>query len=302
MRSLLLPPPIDPANPDQVVRVIAPSGDIRDWERLERGLQVWRDRGYAVKIPPEMNQPWGYLAGSDRHRCQQFLDAWNDPECSAIICARGGYGSTRLLEILDWQDLEAFPKWLIGFSDITALQWGLAAHKQIASLHGAVASTLGNQPPESIEQFFDWLEGKISTVELAGEGWGGGKAQGLLLAGNLNVATHLLGTSLCPDMENVILSFEDVAEPPYKVDRMLTHWRLSGLLQKVKGIALGRFSQSQVTNPSLAMGEVWRDRLQDLNIPLVVNLPFGHDGVNIPLCNGCSTELDGEIGTLRYWR
>ncbi|MEE3719012.1 LD-carboxypeptidase [Tumidithrix elongata RA019] len=299
MRSLVIPPPI---NPKETVRVIAPSGDIRDWERLEQGLQVWRDRGYTVKIPPDMNQPWGYLAGSDRHRYQQLLEAWNDPECGAIICARGGYGSTRLLEILNWQDLQSHPKWLIGFSDVTALQWGLAANKQIGSFHASVASTLGNQPPESIEKFFGWLEGKIDSVSLSGMGWGGGKAQGILLSGNLNVATHLIGTPLCPDMENVILAFEDVAEPPYKVDRMLTHWRLSGLLHKVKGVALGRFSQSEVSTPTLGMEEVWRDRLQSLEIPLVVNLPFGHDGINMPLCNGCIAELDGDAGILSYER
>ncbi|CAN1212598.1 Peptidase U61, LD-carboxypeptidase A [Tumidithrix helvetica PCC 7403] len=285
------------------MRVIAPSGDIRDWERLEQGLQIWRDRGYRAKVPPDMNQPWGYLAGSDRHRCQQFLEAWNDPECGAIICARGGYGSIRLLEILNWQDLQTdHPKWLIGFSDVTALQWGLAANKQIGSFHASVASTLGNQPLESIEKFFDWLEGKITSISLSGVDWGGGKAQGILLAGNLNVATHLIGTSLCPDMENVILAFEDVAEPPYKVDRMLTHWRLSGLLQKVKGVALGRFSQSEVSTPTLGMEEVWRDRLQNLEIPIVVNLPFGHDGVNTSLCIGCTAELDGDAGTLTYRR
>ena len=297
MQQMQSPPSITNS---QKVRVIAPSGALREWERFEQGVKVWRDRGYELDIPSNLSQPYGYLAGTDQQRCQQLIEAWNDPECVAIACARGGYGSMRLLENLDWNQLSDRPKWLIGFSDITALLWGLAKHKGICGLHAPVLTTLGNEPERSQQQLFDWLEGKINSLTLSGKGWENGKATGLLLPANLTIATHIIGTSLCPNLEGVILAIEDVGEPPYKVDRMLTHWRWSGHLQKIKGIAIGRFSQSEVSTPSLTMEEVWRDRLSDLGIPIVMHLPFGHDGENAPLPVGCIAEIDADNGTLSY--
>ncbi len=289
-------------SPSQKVRVIAPSGALREWERFEQGVKIWRDRGYDLVIPDDLSQPWGYLAGTDEQRCQQLIEAWNDPESVAIACARGGYGSTRLLEKLDWSQLRDRPKWLIGFSDITALLWGLAKHKGMGGLHAPVLTTLGNEPERSQQQLFDWLEGKVNSITLSGEGWGNGQATGILLPANLTLATHSIGTAICPDLENVILALEDVGEAPYRVDRMLTHWRWSGYLQKLKGIAIGRFSQAEVSTPSFAMIEVWRDRLSDLGIPIVINLPFGHDGENAPLPVGISAEIDAAQGTLSYSR
>ncbi|MEI6065216.1 MAG: LD-carboxypeptidase [Pseudanabaena sp. ELA748] len=287
-------------NPSQKVRVIAPSGALREWERFEQGLKIWRDRGYELIIPEDLSQPWGYLAGTDEQRCQQLITAWNDPDSVAIACARGGYGSMRLLEKLDWQLLSDRPKWLIGFSDITALLWGFAKHKNLGGLHAPVITTLGNEPPRSQQQLFDWLEGKINSITLSGIGLQTGQATGVLLPSNLTLATHIIGTNICPDLENVILAIEDVSEAPYRVDRMLTHWRGSGHLQKFKGIAIGRFSQADVSTPSFTMEEVWRDRLSDLGIPIVINLPFGHDGENAPLPVGCIAEIDGNNGTLSY--
>ena len=106
MKPTQLPPNI---NPSQKVHIIAPSGALREWERFEQGLNIWRDRGYELTIPVDLSQPWGYLAGTDQQRCQQLIDAWNDPECVAIACARGGYGSMRLLEKLDWSQLSDRP-------------------------------------------------------------------------------------------------------------------------------------------------------------------------------------------------
>jgi muramoyltetrapeptide carboxypeptidase len=288
--------------PSQKIQIIAPSGALREWERFEQGVKIWRDRGYEIVIPEDLSQSCGYLAGNDDQRCQQLISAWNDPESVAIACARGGYGSMRLMEKLDWQQLSDRPKWLIGFSDITALLWGFAKNKGIGGLHAPVLTTLGNEPERSLQQLFDWLEGKVNSITLSGKGWGKGTNQGILLPANLTLATHIIGTDICPDLENVILAIEDVSEAPYRVDRMLTHWRWSGNLQRLKGIAIGRFSQSEVSTPSFTMEEVWRDRLLDLGIPIVINLPFGHDGENAPLPVGCLAEIDSDRGTLIYHR
>jgi len=287
--------------PGQKVGVVAPSGVIglEQMEKLKTGIKIWRDRGYEVEVP-DVFPGWGYLAGSDQQRRSQLLSAWQDPEIKAILVARGGYGITRLLEDWDWQGLPH--KWLIGFSDVTALLWGMAANRLEGGLHGSVLLTLERQPDWAISQMFDWLEGKISEIILQGEGWGGGFSQGRLLPGNLNLVTHLIGTDLIPNWQNIILALEDIAEPPYKVDRMLTQWRMSGLLTRVKGIALGRFSfepnDRPSLTPSLTMAEVLADRLENLGIPIVANLPFGHQGDNAPLPVGCNAVLDSNLGKL----
>ncbi|MGL5881039.1 MAG: LD-carboxypeptidase, partial [Xenococcaceae cyanobacterium] len=149
------------------------------------------------------------------------------------------------------------------------------------------------------QRLFDWVEGR-PLPPLQGTGWGGGVVTGVLLPANLTVATHLLGTSIQPDFDDVILALEDVTEAPYRIDRLLTQWRLSGAFTKVKGIALGRFSRCEppANISSLTIEEVLCDRLSDLNLPIVSDLPFGHDGVNAALPVGISATLDADIGQL----
>ncbi|MBE9228165.1 LD-carboxypeptidase, partial [Phormidium sp. LEGE 05292] len=191
-------------------------------------------------------------------------------------------------------------KWLIGFSDVTALLWSLAK-EGISGVHGPMLTTIANEPEWSIERLFDWVEGR-SLKPLQGVGWGGGKVSGVLLPANLTVATHLLGTPLQPELDGVILALEDVTEFPYRIDRQLTQWRMSGLFSKVKAIALGRFSRCEPAPniPSLAIEEVLRDRLCDLGIPIVSELPFGHDGPNATLPVGILAQLDADAGLLSF--
>lgn len=283
-------------SPGDLLKVVAPSGAIREFEALEKGIEIWRSHGYKVEFDPSIESRWGYLAGTDEHRRQQLAAAWSDEQCKGIICARGGYGSARLLENWTWAGNDS--KWLIGFSDITGLLWSLS-HKGISGVHGPVLTTITSEPDWSIERLFNWLEGR-SLAPLQGIGWGGGATNGVLLPANLTVATHFLNTPIQPDLEEVILALEDVTEAPYRIDRMLTQWRLSGALKKVKGIALGRFSQCEAPAniPSLNIEEVLRDRLGDLNIPIVSDLPFGHDGVNAVLPVGISAYLDADKGIL----
>ena len=285
-----------PLKPNDLLRVIAPSGALRELDAFHQGVNLWRSRGYRVDLSSGFDQQWGYLAGTDSHRRQQLWDALNDPNCRGILCARGGYGGARLLEDWSWQGSD--PKWLIGFSDITALLMSLGKHG-ISGLHGALLTTIAAEPDWSLQRLFDWVEGR-PIQPLNGTGWGNGKATGVLLPVNLTVATHLLGTPIQPDLSNVILAIEDVSEAPYRIDRMLTQWRLCGALKQLKGIAIGRFSQCDPPThiPSFTVAEVLRDRLGDLNLPIVSDLPFGHDGVNAALPVGIAAELDGDRGTL----
>ncbi|MBD2166204.1 LD-carboxypeptidase [Calothrix membranacea FACHB-236] len=298
MQAKILPPPLKPGD---LLRVIAPSGALREFEAFNQSIEIWRSRGYQVEVPATIGYKWGYLAGKDDQRRTQLASAWEDPNCRGILCARGGFGSTRVLEDWHWQaGLSPIqnPKWLIGFSDITALLWSLY-NEGISSVHGPVLTTLAKEPDWSIERFFNLLEGR-PLEPLKGNGWDGGIATGILLPGNLTVATHLFATYLKPDFDGVILGFEDVSEAPYRIDRMLTQWRLSGALSKVKGIALGNFTgcEPPANVSSFSVEEVLRDRLGDLGIPIVADLPFGHDSCNAALPVGALVTLDADQGIL----
>ncbi len=290
--------PPAPLKPGDLLRVISPSGTLRELSAFEQGLNVWRDRGYRVELTPGFDDRHGYLAGTDANRRTQLDIALKDSECKGILCARGGYGGARLLE--DWTFPVTEPKWLIGFSDITSLLWSFA-NQGISGVHAPLLTTIAAEPEWSKARLFDWVEGR-TLRSLTGSGWGGGQATGLLLPANLTVATHLLNTPLQPDLSGVILAFEDVSEAPYRIDRMLTQWRLSGAFKNVCAILLGRFSQCDPPSniPSFTVSEVLRDRLSDLGIPIVSDLPFGHDGENAALPVGVSVWIDGDRGILSF--
>lgn len=301
MNSCQLPPPLQPGD---LLRVVAPCGAMREFEAFYKGVEIWRRRGYRVEISSSIDKRWGYLAGTDEIRRHELHDSWIDPEVKGILCARGGYGSTRLLE--DWgnwhreqeQSLTPNSKWLIGFSDVTGLLWSLYK-TGISGVHGPLMTTLAEEPDWSLQRLFNWVE-KHYLEPLKGVGWGGGSVSGILLPANLTVATHVLGTPIQPQLDNVILALEDVTEAPYRIDRMLTQWRLWGAFKKIRGIALGRFSRCEpLPNiPSFTVEEVLRDRLSDLGIPIVSDLPFGHDGPNAALPVGILAHLDADQGIL----
>lgn len=310
MKSCQPPPPLKPGD---LLRVIAPSGALRELEAFEKGVEIWRSHGYRVELGTSLDDRWGYLAGTDENRRRQLAEAWKDPECKGILCARGGYGTARLLENWTWpppptppclggdagSEALSTPKWLIGFSDITGLLWSLT-QEGISGVHGPVLTTIAAEPEWSIQRLFDWVEGR-PIESLKGIGWGGGSVTGILLPANLTVATHFLNTPVQPQLDGVILALEDVTEAPYRIDRVVTQWRHSGAFQKVKGIALGRFSRCEAPAniPSFSVEEVLRDRLADLGIPIVSDLPFGHDGPNAALPVGIPAQLDADKGILK---
>ncbi len=327
-----------PLQPGDLLRVISPSGALREIEAFQKGLEIWRSRGYKIELQSNWDAREGYLAGTDSERRQQLAAAWKDPECRGILCTRGGYGSARLLEEWTWpllnvegeqgregerergregEFLNSDPttgnkpspphpltpssrKWLIGFSDITGLLWSLS-QLGVSGVHGPVLTSLAAEPEWSLNRLFDCVEGRPLSP-LTGIGWGGGKVRGILLPANLTVATHLLGTPVQPQLDGVILALEDVTEAPYRIDRMLTQWRMSGAFKGVRGIALGRFSRCDPPKniPSWTVEEVLRDRLSDLGIPIVSDFCFGHEGANAALPVGQPVQLDADNGILSW--
>lgn len=284
---------------------IAPSGAVKSTDVIEKGLEIWRGRGYRVEMGRYYRSGHGYLAGSDRQRRADLAAAWHHPECKAIMAVRGGYGGARLLEDWSWQpaanqECGFNPKWLIGFSDVTSLLWSLAT-QGISGLHAPVLTTLAAEPEWAIARMFNYLEtGKMTALQ--GKPGVAGSATGWLLPANLTVATHLLNTPCQPNLTGAIIALEDVTEYPYRIDRLLTQWRMLGVFQQIKGILLGRFSRCEPYpgTDSWTIAEVLRDRLYDLGIPVIYDLPFGHDSVNAALPVGQPVTINGETGLVRW--
>jgi len=298
------PPPHQPPalRPGDRVRLVAASSALADLERLQAGLAVLAGWGLELDDDPARLLPrrWGYLAGLDAERAGDLLaDTGPGQPAALLACVRGGWGSARLLE----RPLEAAGGWLLGFSDVTSLLWHRLATGQGGAIHGPLLTTLAAEPAWSRERLRALLFGE-PLADLEGEPWVAGHAEGPLLAANLTVATHLLGTPHLPDLDGAILILEDVGEAPYRIERMLTHWRLCGALQRLAGIGFGSFEGcGDPTDPEgdgsrFSLEQVLRERTADLGIPVLAGLPVGHGDVNAALPLGVRARLDGDRGLL----
>lgn len=276
------------------VSVIAPAGPF-DPPAFKQGLAALQDLGLEPRFDPRIGERTAYLAGPDNRRLSELLAAFRDPETKAVFCARGGYGSMRLLPRIELSELPDKP--LVGFSDITALH--LLWHREgRRSIHGPVLTQLGKQP-EPVRKALGKLLFRGEAPRLAGaEPVRPGKVVGKLVGGNLAVLTQLVGTPYLPELRGKVLLLEDVGERPYKLDRMLTHLRLAGLLDGVAGIAFGELTQCEEKDASYSALDVVREMLRELPIPSAVGFPVGHGDVNMPVLFGAEVELDAGAGTL----
>jgi muramoyltetrapeptide carboxypeptidase len=289
--------------PGDRVTVVAPAGPI-EREGLEAGLRVLAGR-YEATWEPGLLSRARYLAGDDARRAGEFRAALGDSRAKAVIAARGGYGSLRLLPRL-WPApaRDGGPpgraKLVVGFSDITALHCALQARGQV-SVHGPSVSQLGTQPHAVVERLFALLEdGAAPASDIAGTPLVGGVAEGPLLGGNLSLLTRLLGTPWLPPLDGAILLLEDVTEAPYRLDRMWTHLRLAGALDRVGGLALGEFTACEEPGATFSSQDVLWGLAAETGLPCVAGLPIGHGAVNVPVALGTRVRLDGGTGTLSF--
>ena len=296
--------PLPPAlRPGDRVRLVAASSALEEAARLDAGIAVLRDWGLAVepRSAELVGRRWGYLAGGDAERAADLQPDPADTAPALLACVRGGWGSARLLE----GPLDLPGGWLLGFSDVTSLLWHRVARGQSGAVHGPLLTTLASEPEWSRERLRALLFAEPLPA-LEGTPWGGGQAEGPLLVANLTVATHLLGTAHLPALDGAILILEDVGEAPYRLERMLTHWRLCGALQRLGGLGFGSFSgceeaDGRAEEPAdrrFAVAEVLRERSLDLGIPVVADLPVGHTPGNAALPLGVRARLDGSGGRL----
>ena len=297
-------PPLKPfrkphaIRPGDCVAVVAPAGPF-DRAALEVGLTVLRER-YRVHYDERIHSRDRYLAGDDNRRLAELTNALADPDIKAVFCARGGYGTMRLLtRLASWAAARTLPaKPLVGFSDITALHQWLQSNG-LVSFHGPVLTQLGRVP--SPTRLFSLLESPSPAEPLAGqETYVSGTAEGPLLGGNLSVFTRLLGTPFMPPLQGAILVLEDVSESPYRLDRMWTHLELAGVFRQVRGIVLGEFIGCDARDQTFTAADVLRDLAKATGLPCAAGFPIGHGNVNEPVPLGVRVKLNADAQRVSF--
>ena len=284
-------------SPGSKVRVIAPSSPF-DRERFERGKALISQR-YAVELARSLFAREGFFAGSDAERLHDLVQGLDDPDTQAIVAARGGYGATRLLPSLDLGAIERAGKWLVGFSDVTALH-ALWARAGLCSIHGPMVCSLPEAKAAYQDAWFDLLEGSPPTPLTNLTRICGGRAEGRLFGGNLTVLCALVGTAFMPPMADSVLVLEDITERPYRIDRMLTTMLQGGFFAGVRAIVLGQFTECAPGADGTTVEHVLIERLSPLGIPIVANAPVGHVDDNIPLLLGAHARLDADRGAVHF--
>lgn len=263
---------------------------------LRSGIRFLTKAGYTVRVGDHVGGLEGYFPADDGDRADDLNTMVRDPEVKAIWFARGGYGSARILPLVDWAALRRSGKIFIGYSDITALAMAALRKSGTTWLYGPVVTEIGLQQSHHKAGFGRLLRGKDDQLKFRkGQVLVSGKACGRLLGGNLTVLVHLLGTRWMPSLDGAILALEDVGEETYRLDRALTHLRMSGALDRIAGICLGRFNPPPAQRrfpPDRSLESMLQDLLGDLNVPVVHDLPFGHIPGKRVLPLGCAATLD----------
>jgi muramoyltetrapeptide carboxypeptidase len=290
--------PIKPRRlkPGDLVGILAPAGPVEE-EELLPGIKALELLGFRVRLSPHALLKEGYLAGGDELRLQDLHALFQDDEVKAIICARGGYGCLRLFDRIDFDLIRKRPKILVGYSDITALLLAVYKRARLVTFHGPLLKDMTKNQGSNLS-FLTKLMTSPESVTMRFEGAEAlrrGSASGKLLGGNLSLITHLLGTPFMPSLKGALLFLEERGEAPYRIDRMLTHLRLSGLLSGCAGVMTGTFEDCG--EPS-AVGTLIEERLGDLPVPIMIGLPIGHGEVNTSLPIGVKAVLDTGKKTL----
>ncbi|HZN77129.1 MAG TPA: LD-carboxypeptidase [Micromonosporaceae bacterium] len=301
MTTLLRRPPVLREN--DLVMLVSPAGPTRP-ERVSRGIELLTSWGLRVAVAPHAYARTGFLAGSDAERLADLNAALADPAVRGVLCTRGGYGAQRLVDGIDMAAVAADPKVVVGFSDITAVQLALWRGARLATVHGPGAAWLDERTgPASVESLRIALMTREPVIvkREPGEDTAAvsvpGHAGGILLGGNLCLLAASIGTADLPDLSGAILLLEDVDEPPYKVDRMLTHLRRAGAFRGLAAVAVGQFTRCADDWP-VTVVDVLVDRLGDLGVPVLGGLPIGHGAGQLTVPLGVPAVLDVEAGTL----
>jgi muramoyltetrapeptide carboxypeptidase len=304
--ALIFPPRFAPGD---TIAIAAPASPPEKTEIIDEAIARFISLGFKVKAAKHLRKRDGYLAGSDEERAADINALFADSEVKAIFALRGGYGSCRILPLLDYKVIRANPKPLIGYSDITAMHLAILVKSGLVTFHGSNASsafTEGNietcrkmlvddgsrrTTGGGSEILFSAARGsKIKTVIP-------GKAKGQLLGGNMTCLLRLLGTPYEPDFRKAILFLEDTNERAYRIDGMFTHLRLAGISSQIGGLVLGQFDHTDPAEQTRIAACLKREA-KAIGVPCVSGAPIGHFAEQIIVPQGVPAEFDAGAGKL----
>lgn len=294
-----------------MIGIVSPASTIADPSKIDRGVRYLESLGYRVALGKHLLKTVGYLAGTDEERVEDLHAMFRDRKVRAILCVRGGYGTPRILNLLDYKLIARNPKIISGFSDITALLLAIWKRTRLITFHGPM---LGVDFPNEVEPFTEELfwqavtsKSRIGQIVFPPE-YGvrslyPGRATGRLLGGNLALVAAIVGTSYQPDFRGSVIFLEDVGEEPYRVDRMFMQLRLASITANARAMVIGQFTDAapkDPTQPSLSLEEVFDQTAAAIRKPFLGNLPFGHVPKKMTLPVGLRVEVNANDLTLAY--
>lgn len=297
-----MPRIIKPARlrPGEVIGVVAPASPMKP-ELLEQGVRYLEGLGYRVKLGKFVYRENGYLAGSDRERSRDLNAMFRDRQVRAIICVRGGYGTPRLLHLLDYDAIRDQPKIFVGYSDITALQLAIFRRTGLITFSGPmVAADMGRGiDPFTAAQFWRMITEPVPCGDLEPQqdrpfaAITAGRVRGRLLGGCLSLVATVAGTAFMPAVQKSIFFLEEIGEEIYRIDRYLVHLRELGVFAKIGGFVLGQMIDCEAKNgaPSLRLEDLMQDFIRPLRVPALMNLEYGHAGRKHTMPVGARAEL-----------
>jgi len=298
-----------------VIGVVAPASAPSSGVKIDRGIRYLETLGYRVKLGVHARAVHGYLAGTDKERTSDLNAMFADKEVKAIIAVRGGYGTPRLLEHIDYRLVKQNPKILVGYSDLTALQLALFARTNLLTFSGPMlAVEMFDKMDPFTEEFFWRLitsphsTGKVPNpdnkpLKVLLSPPKQARATGKLLGGNLSMVASIMGTKFQPEFSDNIFFFEEVGEEPYRIDRMLTQLRLAGILHSIKALLIGSLVDcvpADKSKPSLCVDEVLDELTWDLKIPILSKLAYGHVPRKLTIPIGLTARVDSRLGTIEF--
>ncbi|WP_306293672.1 S66 peptidase family protein [Winogradskyella forsetii] len=295
MTSKLIQPPYLKAG--DTVAIVAPSGILKHNEdEVQKGIALLKSWGLHAVVGEHVFKQADHFAGTDDERCEDLQNAMDDPKISAIWCARGGYGTVRILDKLDYTKFKKHPKWVIGYSDITAL------HNQLhiegfQSLHAMMCVSLTkdlNDIKETVETFKSDIFGNVENYTLKGSEFNRvGESSGVLIGGNLTLLHTMLGSKTSIDTSGKILFIEEIGEYKYHIDRMLQSMKRAGYFDNLNGLIVGNMSRMRknTTLWGTSVEQLILDALSEFDFPIAFNMPAGHEKDNRALVLGRKVDL-----------
>ncbi len=287
------------------IGMVSPGSILPNLTDYDRIISEIRSLGFGVKEGAHARESYGNLAGRDEQRAKDLNRMFADSGVDAIIPFRGGWGSNRILQLLDFELIRNNPKPLIGFSDITSLLLAIYAKTGLVTFHGPVGKSEWTSFTKKHFRHMLMEQGTRLIKPPVDAGFkrltlSGGMVKGKLLGGNLTVITSMIGSNYLPDWDGAILFIEDIGEEPYRVDRMLTQLKLNGILRKLNGFIFSRCTECKSTSSrSLTLEQIMRDHIELLEIPSFYGSMIGHLERMYTLPIGVEAEMDADTGTIK---